>query len=69
MAAIIERTSSLTERRIPWTKLVLECAWCRRMLDDERAWRRAWPLLPGEALTHGICPDCARQLYGDFLEE
>jgi hypothetical protein len=56
--AAMEGTPSLAERRIPWTRLVLACAWCKRMLDDEGVWRAARPLLRREALTHGICPDC-----------
>jgi hypothetical protein len=64
--AAIEGTLRLDEKRLPWKKLVLACAWCKRMLDDEGVWRTARPLLPGEALTHGICPDCLdKQSSGD----
>lgn len=56
--AVIEETLSLDEKRIPWTRLVLACAWCKRMFDDEGVWRPAGPLRPGEAVTHGICGDC-----------
>ena len=57
----IEGTLRLAKKRLPWKKLILACAWCNRMLDDEGVWRTARPLLPGEALTHGICPDCLDQ--------
>jgi hypothetical protein len=67
--AAIEGTLSLAERRIPWTNLVLACAWCKRMPDDEGVWRAARPLLPGEAVTHGICSDCLDEHSpGDPLE-
>lgn len=53
-----EGTLSLAEKPIPWTRLVLVCAWCKRTLDAAGVWRAAPPLRPGEAATHGICGDC-----------
>ena len=66
--AAIEGMLRLAEKRVPWTKLVLVCAWCKRMLDDKGVWRPARPLLPGEALTHGICPDCLEEQSGNPLD-
>jgi hypothetical protein len=58
VVVVIEGTLRLAQKRIPWTRLVLACAWCKRMLDDEGVWRTAGTLHPGEAITHGICGDC-----------
>jgi hypothetical protein len=67
--AAIEGTLHLAEKRLPWKKLVLACAWCKRMLDDQGVWRPARALLPGEAVTHGICPDCLdKESPGDPLD-
>ena len=41
------------------------CAWCERIRDDSGEWHRPEELPAsryGRTLTHGICPDCAREL-------
>jgi len=48
------------------SKLVLVCAWCKRMPDGGGTWREGRRLAPGEEPTHGICPDCLeKQSDGD----
>jgi hypothetical protein len=46
------------------------CASCKKMRDDQGFWTRLEEYL-GEhseaSLTHGICPDCARQLYPELI--
>ena len=41
------------------------CAWCERIRDDSGEWHRPEELPAsryGRTITHGICPDCAREL-------
>jgi len=46
------------------------CANCRNVRDDEGYWRRIDEYLyshAGVQFTHGLCPTCAEQLYGQYL--
>lgn len=41
------------------------CSWCRKARTESGHWVEVTPGLlerPGTSLTHGVCPDCARQL-------
>jgi hypothetical protein len=43
------------------------CAWCGRIREDNE-WHHPEELPAsryGRTLTHGICPDCARQVISD----
>jgi len=43
------------------------CAWCGRERKGNGAWERSrvdGKEEPPAAVTHGICPDCARDLLG-----
>jgi len=47
------------------------CASCKRIRDDKGYWNQleAYILNHSDAeITHGICPDCMKQLYGNFLD-
>jgi hypothetical protein len=41
------------------------CCNCQRERFAADDWREHSPL-PGERLTHGICPDCVHELYPDI---
>jgi hypothetical protein len=46
------------------------CASCKKMRDDQGFWTRLEVYLTEHSeasLTHGICPDCARQLYPELI--
>ena len=48
------------------------CASCKKIRDDEGYWHRIEDYIQNHSeaeLRHGICPDCANQLYGEFLNE
>jgi PAS domain S-box-containing protein len=48
------------------------CASCKKIRDDLGYWSQieAYVQAHSDAVfSHGICPDCARRLYGEFLEE
>jgi PAS domain S-box-containing protein len=48
------------------------CASCKKIRDDSGYWSQieAYVQAHSDAVfSHGICPDCTRQLYGDFFEE
>ncbi len=52
--------------------LIPICASCKRIRDDKGYWTRleAYIQEHSEAeFSHGICPDCMKKLYGDFLKE
>jgi response regulator RpfG family c-di-GMP phosphodiesterase len=47
------------------------CANCKKIRDDEGFWKQVETYI-GEQLdvqfSHGICPDCARELYPEYYE-
>jgi hypothetical protein len=48
------------------------CTDCGKLRDDEGYWQELGAYLhetTGTELTHGICPDCARELYAEFMPE
>ncbi|MEM8934450.1 MAG: response regulator, partial [Acidobacteriota bacterium] len=45
------------------------CAHCKNIRDDDGFWNQIESYLAAHSeleLSHGICPDCARRLYGDL---
>lgn len=45
--------------------LIAVCGWCRKVRTEPGHWAEVAPDLlddAGRGLTHGVCPDCARQL-------
>jgi len=47
------------------------CAHCKRIRDDEGYWTRLEEYIThhsGAEFTHGICPDCLRQMYPDLAD-
>ena len=48
------------------------CTRCHKVRDDDGYWSELGQHLreaAGTELTHGICPDCARELYAEFMPE
>ena len=48
------------------------CASCKRIRDDKGYWNQIENYLREHTDTefsHGICPDCAEKLYGDFIKQ
>ena len=44
------------------------CAWCRRVRTDEGLWTRVEQYLTEHTdakITHGLCPDCEREMFGE----
>lgn len=46
--------------------LVSVCAWCPSW---SRRRAEAWALRQGRRVSHGICPDCARRVFGYAPQE
>ena len=46
---------------------VTVCAWCHRAKVNG-VWRDN-PDASGHLLTHGICPECSREHFGEDVEE
>jgi len=48
------------------------CANCKRIRDKEGSWVQIEKYISDHSETkfsHGICPECAQKLYGDFYKE
>lgn len=69
-----ETVSKLTEALNTVKKLhglLPICARCKRIRDDTGYWHEVEVYIRQHTeaeFSHGICPQCARELYGDFLE-
>lgn len=47
------------------------CASCKKIRDDSGYWKQLEAYFSTHAdvtFSHGICPDCAKKLYGDFID-
>ena len=50
-------------------KLLLMCAACKKIRGDDGRWGRIdryFAADEDEAISHGICPECARTLYPEY---
>jgi len=48
------------------------CASCKKIRDDKGYWNQIEAYISSHSdaeFSHGICPDCARKLYGDLYTE
>jgi hypothetical protein len=71
---LAERTTSL-ERALSEVKtlrgLLPICASCKKIRDDAGLWTRIDAYLTEHTdatFSHGLCPDCLRQLYPDLVD-
>lgn len=47
------------------------CASCKKIRDDKGYWNQIENYISSHSdaqFSHGICPECAKKLYGDFLK-
>lgn len=48
------------------------CAGCKKIRDDEGYWSQIESYLQEHSeaeFSHGLCPDCAHELYGEYYDE
>jgi hypothetical protein len=48
------------------------CASCKKSRNDRGHWEQIEEYVPdrsGAEFTHGLCADCAKQLYAEFFED
>ncbi len=48
------------------------CASCKKIRDDQGYWTKIETYISehsGAEFSHGLCPDCAGNLYGEFLDK
>jgi hypothetical protein len=48
------------------------CASCKKIRDDQGYWNQVDTYIhehSGTEFSHGICPDCAKKLYPEFVKE
>ena len=60
---------NLAERELSMLRSLLPiCSWCKKIQTDEGEWRplEAYLASTGQSrVTHGICPDCDRTMFGE----
>jgi hypothetical protein len=61
------------EREIKVLKGLLPiCMFCKRIRDEREEWQKLEAYLSQHSearFSHGLCPECAREHYGDYLAE
>lgn len=65
---VIEDLSSALEKVRTLSGLLPICARCKKIRDDKGYWNQIEAYIKEHSdvdFTHSICPDCARELYGD----
>lgn len=48
------------------------CSGCKKIRDDSGYWNQIEVYIQDHSeaqFSHGICPDCAKEIYGDFYDE
>jgi hypothetical protein len=48
------------------------CCACKKIRDDKGYWNKIETYISENSeagFSHGICPDCSRELYGEFLDD
>ena len=67
---ILELQESLAKVRT-LSGLLPICASCKKIRDDKGYWNQIETYIMEHTdadFSHGICPDCAKELYGEYLE-
>ena len=65
-----QQTRQLRQRVRALEGLLPICSFCKSIRDDKEAWVRIEEYLTQHSdaiISHGLCPDCAKKHYGDFL--
>lgn len=65
------RQSRLLRQRVKALEGLLPiCSFCKSIRNEKNEWQRFEEYITahsGAVVSHGLCPDCAKQHYGDFL--
>lgn len=43
------------------SKILVKCSWCGALMSDDG--------INDNRISHGICPECKAEYFGEFLEE
>jgi hypothetical protein len=66
-----EKEKALLDLKI-LSGLIPICASCKKIRDDGGYWEQIETYIRDHSeadFSHGICPECAKELYGDFYKE
>lgn len=69
--ALRDREKALEETRVLRGMLPI-CSSCKKIRDDEGYWTQMEAYIRDHSeaeFTHGLCPDCAQKLYGDYINQ
>lgn len=66
-----ERTRALEAEVRILEGIVPICSFCKRMREDDGTWVRLEQYIGSRStarFSHGVCPDCAAERYGEYLK-
>jgi hypothetical protein len=69
---LVEQLQSALKRVKLLSGLLPICASCKKIRDDQGRWQPLEAYIHGHSeaeFSHGICPDCGRELYGERFRE
>lgn len=67
-----EKLQASLKQAKPLVGLITACANCRKVRDDHGEWQRMERYIQAHTnarFSHGLCPDCATELYPDIFPE
>ncbi len=72
VAFLVARTARAERQLKVLHGLLPICMFCKRILDEHERWQRLETYIAQHSeaeFTHGVCPECAKERYGELLNK
>lgn len=72
LAFLVARTARQQKQIQTLHGLLPICMFCKSILDDRAGWQRLETYIAQHSeaeFSHGVCPDCAKEKYGELLNK
>jgi len=72
ISVVVRQKKALSERVSNLEKFLPICSYCKKIRDKDNKWHSIESYITGKTDTefsHGLCPDCAKKYYKDYLKQ
>ena len=72
ISVVARQKKALSERVSNLEKFLPICSYCKKIRDKDNKWHSIESYITGKTDTefsHGLCPDCAKKYYKDYLKQ
>ncbi len=72
ISVVVRQKKALSERVSNLEKFLPICSYCKKIRDKDNNWHSIESYITGKTDTefsHGLCPDCAKKYYKDYLKQ